>query len=114
MFRSPTTRANIRYEVRNLDAVLDAASDEAVDSAVHDIVLEYRCTAPKGRTIVYCNTVARTKRLARCLVYPVYHNKAEGKDAILEDFLSNRQDIIVAINSLGLGIDAIGVLLVVY
>jgi hypothetical protein len=102
-FRGQTTRKNIRYWVH-------AYNMEEEEQAMEGLVegLKDRYPLP-GQIVVYCGTVARTKRMAEVLGGVCYHRavgSAEEKNAIVRQLTGGQQQVFTATNALGLGVDA--------
>ena len=62
-----------------------------------------------GQIIVYCDTVAKTVRLAKLLDCVYYHRQvgSRGEKAeLVRQLTEGRQQVFTATNALGLGVDA--------
>lgn len=114
MFRARTTRGNIRYSVVEVQGRVgvevqgrvgkSATKKEEEEFVVKLIERKFRQYRP-GKVIVYCNTRTKVKRLAEELGVDAYYSNADMKTEKFEDFVSGRQQLIVATSALGLGID---------
>jgi superfamily II DNA helicase RecQ len=71
MFRSPTSRKNIRYQV-----VAYNETDEKTVQFIREKIQQY---AAPGKIIVYSNSVNRVERLAEILGYLSIHANEEDK-----------------------------------
>jgi hypothetical protein len=100
LFRAPTTRPNIRYEV-----VRHSSRTNAVAALV---------TSAKGKAIVYCRTVDDVKAVAARLECAAYYADAPNKQQLLADFVAADEAVIAATNALGLGVDIPDIRLVVH
>ena len=96
IFRSRTSRANIRYQVHD-----GGNSDKDVQEMVQQQLQQY----PEGKIIVYSRSVKRVEQLAARLECAAYFRKVEGKKEVFEEFNRPHCPVIVATNALGLGID---------
>jgi superfamily II DNA helicase RecQ len=70
LFRAPTTRTNIRYQVQE-------SGDEHEDEVVCETVTEKLAQFPGGKIIVYYREITRGKRLAQTLDCPFYHRNVD-------------------------------------
>ncbi|KAI1473287.1 P-loop containing nucleoside triphosphate hydrolase protein, partial [Daldinia eschscholtzii] len=129
LFRQPTTRAALCYQVRMFDRAdpslagsRRAGSDggpgagssgseedlrlDIVSSVVSSLLKKYK----RGKIIVYCGTVARTKAVGeklRCSIYYSGLGSDKEKARVLEDWVSgaSKSRAIAATNALGVGLD---------
>ncbi|KAI1676246.1 Superfamily II DNA helicase [Pyrenophora tritici-repentis] len=102
-FRGRTTRKNIRYRVHEYNI-------EEEEKAVVELVekLKERYPLP-GQVIVYCGTIARTKRIGKVLGAACYYRAVgtvEEKKKIVRELTSGQRQVFTATNALGLGVDA--------
>ncbi|KAI1463758.1 P-loop containing nucleoside triphosphate hydrolase protein [Daldinia caldariorum] len=119
LFRRPTTRANLRYHVRMFDpsagpssrAAGSSPSEEEIRRAlVAEVVVELLATYERGKVIVYCGTVGRTKAVGEQLGCSMYYSGVgsdEQKARIVEDWITGAlgSRVIAATNALGAGLD---------
>lgn len=101
MFRAPTSRRNVRYQIVDDHGRKQNEQDEFVVRLVEQKSQRWST----GKMIVYCNSVKKSKRLAELLQCPVYHHHATDKAEKLQGFINGTIRIIVATSSLGLGLD---------
>lgn len=105
IFRSPTTRPNIRYEVRR-----QRNSKEDIQAIIQEQLAWY----PDGQIIVYGTTIKRVETLAQQLGCPAYFRNVRDKREVFEAFQGPHCPVIVATNALGLGIDNPNIRVVVH
>ncbi|OTB17504.1 hypothetical protein K445DRAFT_316120 [Daldinia sp. EC12] len=129
LFRQPTTRAALYYQVRMFDGadpplagsrragpggVPGAGSFSSEEDVRLDLVSRVVSSLlrkyARGKVIVYCGTVARTKAVGEQLGCSTYYNGvgSDGQKArVLEDWVSraSRSRVIAATNALGVGLD---------
>jgi superfamily II DNA helicase RecQ len=106
-----TTRTNIAYQVL-----------EYARGALHEVLVELvaakrRKYGPGAQIIVYCLTVDETKRLAKLLRCPAYYremNTDEEKARMVRNFTAGIEKLCTATNMLGLGLNAVGVRVVIH
>jgi superfamily II DNA helicase RecQ len=102
MFRAPTTRKNIAYQVR------ESGPDSEID-AVYRVVQEKLAQYPApGKIIVYSSKITQAEKLAELLECPVYHRSVDdhiGKAQRMREWLKGDNRVIIATNALGLGVD---------
>lgn len=101
LFHGSTTRENIRYVVRELEGMKRREAEEAI---VRMIGRKHRQCLP-GKVIVYCNTVREVQMYSDELGVDGYFSRAEMKREKLDDFVTGRQQLIVATSALGMGVD---------
>jgi superfamily II DNA helicase RecQ len=103
-FRGSTTRPNIQYLVEPYESKQEDASIQA-------IVDQKRQQYPlPGQIIVYCAAVEQTKSVAELLGCSAYYRDIGNGDAqykrqILDRLILGQEQVFVATNALGLGID---------
>ncbi|MGI4799967.1 MAG: DEAD/DEAH box helicase [Janthinobacterium lividum] len=106
MFRARTTRKNIRYRV--IEAVGEGRrrlTRREHDRFVVELIEKKFKQYQPGKMIVYCNTKPKVRQLADELGVDAYYSDADTKSEKLDDFITGRQQLIVATSALGLGID---------
>jgi hypothetical protein len=134
IFRSPTSRPNIRYRVVEAQATPPqpkrrqqqggggyknqevGPEEDAEDRQVVKTVRDWLYQHSNGRVIVYASTIERVERLGERLECDVYHSKVDtavGKEQRLRMWIEGGH-LIVATNALGLGIDVPDVRLVIH
>jgi superfamily II DNA helicase RecQ len=102
MFRVPTTRKNIQYQVRELGPESNIG---VVCQVVQEKLEQY---AAPGKIIVYSSRVTQAEKLGELLGCPVYHRNMDdhiGKAQRMREWLRGDNRVIVATNALGLGVD---------
>ena len=102
-FRGVTARTNIQYRIVSYD---EKDEERAVGRLVERLKAKY---PPPGQIIVYCDTVAKTERLAEVLQCICYHRNvgtSVEKRAIVRRLMSGEGQVFTATNALGLGVDA--------
>jgi hypothetical protein len=83
MVRSPTTRRDIYYQVRQCPPHYDLIHDFAIPIIQESIVQ----VQPGTRCIIYGWQIAITEQIAEAIYSPVYHSKSgstEQKAAVLQ------------------------------
>ena len=120
IFRSRTTRSNIRYGVQRLapagragrgkagresgEAGTGSRGDAWFD-AVAALIQQKQRQHDGGKVVVYCQSVPHTKRLAALLQCDAYHHHALDKQIKMEAFRQGRQRVIVSTSAFGMGVD---------
>jgi len=102
IFRAPTTRTNIAYQVRESGP---QSNFDAVCRVVQEKLAQY---AAPGKIIVYSSEISQGEKLAAELGCPVYHRNVDdhiGKAQRMREWLRGDNRVIVATNALGLGVD---------
>jgi superfamily II DNA helicase RecQ len=102
MFRAPTTRTNIAYQVR------ESGPDSEVDAVCQVVQEKLAQYAAPGKIIVYSRKITQAEKLAEELGCPVYHRNVDdhvGKAQRMRGWLDGEHRVIVATNALGLGVD---------
>ena len=101
IFRGPTTRQNIRYQVQEVD--------EPVIEAIHRLVSEKLEQYPApSKIVVYGSSVERTIEIGEALGCPIYHRNVDdraGKARRMKELMEGKHRVIAATNALGLGVD---------
>ncbi|KNB16583.1 hypothetical protein FOXG_21712 [Fusarium oxysporum f. sp. lycopersici 4287] len=137
IFRSRTSRSNIQYRVievqprprhqrqgvsnsrsSNSDSSGRPVGSEQEAEDIHTVktVRDWLHQHNNGRVIVYASTIDRVERLAKMWECNMYHSKvdtAAGKVQRLRSWIDDGH-LIVATNSLGLGVDVSDVRLVIH
>lgn len=116
MFRSRTTRKNIRYRVETVEVEDADEQEEEEDKKVCEIVRRWIDEEGDGRVIVYAGSIERVEGLREALGCEAFHSKvdtAEGKAKRLTAWKKEGK-LVVATNALGLGVDVPDVRLVVH
>lgn len=102
ILRDTTTRPNIQYSVVEFER-------EAEDDIVKELVDRKKEENPlPGQIIIYTKSIAQTKRLSQVLECPAYYRNVgteEKKSKILQSLIQKREQVFVATNALGLGVD---------
>jgi superfamily II DNA helicase RecQ len=109
LFRTTTTRKNIRYSIRTCPG---KKLQEIVD-----VVQEMeRWRSGPGKIIVYSNTTVRVEKLADAIGCGKYHGqmKVEDKAVNMAAWMADPRGVIVATNAMGLGIDQPDVVAVIH
>jgi RecQ family ATP-dependent DNA helicase len=102
MFRASTTRTNVAYRVVKVDKAL---RKEEVEAVVVNMARR-KCRQYKaGKVVIYGNSVPKVKKLAERLGCNAYFHDAVGKASMLGEFMSGKQQVIVATSALGMGVD---------
>jgi RecQ family ATP-dependent DNA helicase len=102
MFRSPTSRRNIRYQVQEVEG-------EMVIKAICQLVerkLE-KYPAP-SKIVIYGGSVEQTEAIGEALRCPIYHRSVDdraGKARRMKELREGKHRVIVATNALGMGVD---------
>ena len=63
----------------------------------------------KGKVVMYSNLVLKVKELAQVLGYYAYYYKGVGKASMLEEFIVGKQQVIIAISALGIGVNILNI-----
>jgi superfamily II DNA helicase RecQ len=103
LFRDPTTRPNIAYQVVEYNA---QDQDQVVQRIVQN---QLQQTSSPGQVILYCKSVKQCQHIGQILGCPTYFREVgslDEKQAILTQLLKQQIQVIAATNALGLGIDA--------
>lgn len=111
VFRSPTTRAQIRYVVRAYAAGRDDEPEARLMAAVQATLAAMQQETGEGQWIVYARTRDLVEALAAHLGCPAYHatvGSEADKQAIMRRWMRQGQTI-VATNALGVGLDVPGI-----
>jgi RecQ family ATP-dependent DNA helicase len=113
--RMRTVRWNIRYAVHVVEKSGNQRRDrERHDEAVVKIAaMKLRQHYP-GKVIIYANSIGKVRGLAEQLGVDEYFSEVDLKSDKYEDFRSGRNQMIVATNALGLGIDDPNVRVVIH
>ena len=105
MFRSGTSRANIRYRiVRGMNGGWQQI----------EFLTEMLRSRASGKMIVYADTVSKVQRLAQELECGANHYHATDKDAIFQGLVQGTRREVVATSVFGLGIDLSDIRVVVH
>jgi superfamily II DNA or RNA helicase len=110
LFRSATTRRNIRYRARSVRG--QGGEEGAAVGEVRAALARYA----SGKVIVYGQTVETVERLAGALGCAAYHSKVAdkaGKRRRMREWVDGGR-VIVATNALGVGIDVPDVRVVIH
>lgn len=103
-FRERTTRTNIAYQLYSYQE-----HEEEEGAVVARLVQEKRRQYPlPGQILVYCDTVAKTIEYASLLGAVCYHRAVgtpEEKTALVRQLTEGKEQVFVATNALGLGVD---------
>jgi superfamily II DNA helicase RecQ/uncharacterized C2H2 Zn-finger protein len=102
IFRAPTTRKNIAYQVH------ESGPDAEIDAVCRVVREKLEQYAAPGKIIVYSSKVTQGEKLAELLGCPVYHRNVDdhmGKAQRMREWLKGDNRVIVATNALGLGVD---------
>src|SRR6186713_1535079 len=127
MFRAETSRANVRYEVMNLEKVreewnarrkLKARLEKGASQGnrgnkgleerikvVGEIARKRLERYKDGRMVIYCNSVKEVEELAEELECEGYYHHAENKGEKLKGFMEGKKRMIIATSALGMGVD---------
>ncbi|KAG9665746.1 hypothetical protein KCV03_g10303, partial [Aureobasidium melanogenum] len=100
--RDRTTRKEIRYQVVDYEK---EEEEEALQRMVADKKRQY----PGKQIVVYCLKIEDGQRYAKALGCQLYHRNMgteSEKQEVVRRLTTGRQDVFVATNALGLGIDA--------
>ncbi|KAK4118331.1 hypothetical protein N657DRAFT_533659, partial [Parathielavia appendiculata] len=106
-FRSNTTRANVRYEVRRYNRG-EEDKENVVAALVEEKQAKYK-EAGGGQIVVYCDTVKKVDQYAKQLGGLCYHRnvgEAETKQGVVRQLREGTGQVFTATNALGLGVDA--------
>jgi superfamily II DNA helicase RecQ len=109
--RDRTTRVNIEYQVQ------DYARDTLDTTLLQLVDRKRKQYPPAAQTIVYCRSVAETKRLAKVLECTAFYRDVgteEEKARMVRRFTSGEEKLVTATPALGLGLDAAGVRVVIH
>ena len=102
VFRSATTRRNVRYQV-----VKAAKGGGGLEDRVVSEARRIEKASASGKVVVYCRRVEQAKELAKRLGCPVFFSEvdgAEGKAQRLKDWMETGR-LMVATNAMGVGLD---------
>jgi hypothetical protein len=106
-----TTRPNIAYRVQEYKRGF-------LDTVLAELVAAKRAHyGPEAQILVYCPTVAETKRLGNMLQCPAYYRTMatdEEKSRLVRAFVAGAEKLCTATTVLGLGIHAAGVRVVIH
>lgn len=111
LFRSNTTRTNIAYQTRYLDPG-NASQDE---NHIVSMIQQFHEHHQPGKTLVYCNSVAKTKQLAQrleCLAY--YHDLDNATKSSMLDKIQGPSSLLVATSAFGMGIDILNIRVIIH
>ena len=102
MFRGPTSRGNIRYQVHQVEG-------ETVVEAISQVVKEKLEQYPApSKIVVYSGSVNQTIKVGEALGCPIYHRNVDsraGKAQRMKELMEGKSRVISATNALGLGVD---------
>jgi superfamily II DNA helicase RecQ len=101
MFRGPTTRRNIRYQVHEVEG----DTIEAICQLVEKKLEEYPTSS---KIVIYGGSVEQTIEIGEALECPIYHRNVDdrvGKARRMKELMEGRSRVIAATNALGLGVD---------
>jgi superfamily II DNA helicase RecQ len=102
IFQARTTRSNVAYQVIGIDKVLKKQKVEAVVvNKARQKMQQYKL----GKIVIYGNSVAKVKTLAEKFSCDAYYHNAVGKVSMLANFIAGKQQVIVAMSALGIGVD---------
>jgi len=101
LFRARTVRKNVKYQVVKVKGDDQEEEEEFIVQMVQRVMRGYA----GGKSVVYCNSVRKVKKLAEALNCEGYYHHAEQKDEKLKRFRDGEKRMIVATSALGLGID---------
>jgi superfamily II DNA helicase RecQ len=110
-FRGPTTRRNVAYRVQLYDGKEEM---EVVQRLVEEKKQQYPLP---GQIVIYCDTVALTKKLAVMLGCACYYREVgdtDEKKAIVRQLCQGEEQVFTATNALGLGVDAPSIRVVIH
>ena len=111
ILRDRTVRPNIAYAVVGYER---KEEDEEVQQLVEEKLDQH---LEPGQVIVYCQKVEQVKRLAAVLGCSVYHctiRDQKKKKGILRRLTEQTEQVFMATNALGVGIDAPMIQVVIY
>lgn len=120
IYRTGVTRDNIRLSVIEIGHDLGGRRDAAlIELRKREKICHLLKKYKTGRSIVYCNTIARVENLCRYLCeqgYPAgyYHGKCDDKAARLKAFADGKVTIMVCTNAFGLGVNIPDIRLVIH
>jgi superfamily II DNA helicase RecQ len=100
MFRGPTTRRNIHYQVQEVGDTI-----EAICQLVKRKLEQY--PAP-GKIVVYGGSVEQTVAIGEALGCPIYHRGVDnraGKAKRIKGLMEGKHRVVCATNAIGLGVD---------
>lgn len=110
MFRGPTTRRNIRYQVHEVE--------ETVVEAICRLVKQKLEQYPSpGKIIIYGGSVDQTVGIGEALGCPIYHRNVDdraGKSRRMKELMGGESRVIAATNALGMGVDLPDIRLVIH
>src|SRR5277367_6555500 len=101
MFRGPTTRRNIRYQVQEVEGDIVEAICEVVKKKLDQY-------ATPSKIVVYGSSVEQTIEIGEALECPIYHRSVDdraGKARRMKELMEGRSRVIAATDALGLGVD---------
>jgi superfamily II DNA helicase RecQ len=64
--------------------------------------------------VIYGNSVAKVKKLAKLLACNAYFYNAVGKASMLAGFIEGKQRVIVVMSALGIGVDIADIRCIIY
>jgi superfamily II DNA or RNA helicase len=106
VMRDPTTRKNVRYEVR-------CVGNQALLGQVQAVLNEPRFQ--NERIIIYVKAIADGKKIAEELKFPFYYAKNPDKKVIMDHWISaTKNRAIVSTSAMGCGIDIPDIRLVLH
>lgn len=101
MFRGPTSRRNIQYQVQEVEG----DTIEVICRLVKEKLEKY---AAPSKIIVYGGSVEQTIEIGEALGCPIYHRSVDdraGKARRMKELMGGKHRVICATNALGLGVD---------
>ena len=66
------------------------------------------------KVVVYYNTVGKVKRIAKTSGCNAYYYNTVGKDSMLINFIKGKQQVIVVISTLEIGVDIPNIRYIIY
>jgi len=105
MFRGPTTRRNIQYQVQEVEGEEGETVVEAICQLVKRKLEQY--PAP-SKIVVYSGSVEQTVAIGEALECPIYHRSVDdraGKARRMKELMEGKHRVVCATNALGLGVD---------
>jgi superfamily II DNA helicase RecQ len=111
MFRSLTTRRNIRYQVHEVEGEIVV---EAVCWLAERKLEKY--LAP-SKIVVYGGSVEQTEEIGAALGCPIYYRSVDdraGKARWMKELREGKHRVIVATNALGIGVDLPNIRVVIH
>ena len=106
VFRSATTRRNVRYQV-----VKAAKGGGGLEDRVVSEARRIEKASASGKVVVYCRRVEQVKELAKRLGCPVFFSEvdgAEGKTRRLKGWMETGR-LMMATNAMGVELDVLDV-----